>query len=52
MNILQFLMLGNTLLIYKKTIESEWIFPSPIDETKSRNPPAVRKRLQLIPIPF
>ena len=33
---------------YKKTVESEWIFPSPIDETKPRNPPAVRKRLQLI----
>ena len=33
---------------YKKTIESEWIFPSPIDDTKPRNPPAVRKRLQLI----
>ena len=33
---------------YKKTVESEWIFPSPIDDTKPRNPPAVRKRLQLI----
>ena len=33
---------------YKKAIESEWIFPSPIDDTKPRNPPAVRKRLQLI----
>ena len=33
---------------YKETVESEWIFPSPIDDTKPRNPPAVRKRLQLI----
>ena len=33
---------------YRKNIESEWIFPSPIDDTKPRNPPAVRKRLQLI----
>lgn len=33
---------------YKKTIESEWIFPSPLDATKPRNPSAVRKRLQLI----
>ena len=36
------------LLKYKKNIDSKWIFPSPIDETKPRNPPAVRKRLQLI----
>lgn len=36
------------LLEYKNNIESEWIFPSPIDDTKPRNPPAVRKRLQLI----
>lgn len=33
---------------YRKNIESEWIFPSPIDDTKPRNPPAIRKRLQLI----
>lgn len=33
---------------YKKTIDSEWIFPSPLDSTKTRNPPAVRKRLQMI----
>ena len=33
---------------YKKNIDSEWIFPSPIDDTKPRNPSAVRKRLQLI----
>ena len=36
------------LLEYKNNIESEWIFPSPLDNTKPRNPPAVRKRLQLI----
>ena len=36
------------LMEYKKTVESEWIFSSPIDDTKPRNPPAVRKRLQLI----
>ena len=33
---------------YRKNVESEWMFPSPIDDTKPRNPPAVRKRLQLI----
>ena len=33
---------------YRKNVESEWIFPSPIDDTKPRNPSAVRKRLQLI----
>ncbi len=33
---------------YRKNIDSEWIFPSPLDNTKPRNPPAVRKRLQLI----
>ena len=33
---------------YKKTVESEWIFPSPIDDTKPRNPSAVRKRMQII----
>lgn len=36
------------LLEYKKNVESEWIFPSPLDSTKPRNPSAVRKRLQLI----
>lgn len=36
------------LLDYKKNVESEWIFPSPLDSTKPRNPSAVRKRLQLI----
>ena len=33
---------------YKKTVEFEWIFPSPIDDTKPRNPSAVRKRMQII----
>ncbi len=33
---------------YKKTVDSEWIFPSPIDSTRPRTPSAVRKRLQLI----
>lgn len=36
------------LLEYKKNVESEWIFPSPLDSTKPRNPSAVRKQLQLI----
>ncbi len=36
------------LLEYRESVESEWIFPSPIDDTKPRNPPAVRKRLQMI----
>lgn len=29
-------------------LQSEWIFPSPLDSKKPRNPSAVRKRLQLI----
>ncbi len=33
---------------YRKTVNSEWIFPSPLDNTKTRSPSAVRKRLQLI----
>lgn len=33
---------------YKKTVDSEWIFPSPIDSTRPRTPSAVRNRLQLI----
>ena len=36
------------LLEYKKNINSEWIFPSPIDNTKTKNPSAVRKRLQIM----
>ncbi len=38
----------NILLEYKKTVDSEWVFPSPLDNTKTRSPSAVRKRLQLI----
>ena len=38
----------NILSEYKKTVDSEWIFPSPLDSTKTRHPSAVRKRLQLI----
>lgn len=33
---------------YKKTVDSEWIFPSPIDSSKTRHPSAVRKRLQIM----
>ncbi len=33
---------------YKEGVDSEWMFPSPLDNSKMRNPPAVRKRLQLI----
>ncbi len=36
------------LLEYKKNIDSEWIFPSPLDSTKTRHPSAVRKRLQIM----
>jgi hypothetical protein len=38
----------NVLVEYKKTVESKWIFPSPLDNNVTRNPSAVRKRLQLI----
>jgi len=40
--------LSQILSEYKKTVDSEWIFPSPIDNTRPRTPSAVRKRLQLI----
>lgn len=33
---------------YKKTVDSEWTFPSPTDNGRPRNPSSVRKRLQLI----
>jgi len=33
---------------YKRNVESEWIFPSPPDNSKTRNPSAVRKRMQII----
>lgn len=36
------------LKIYKKTISSRWIFPSPINEYSPRDPAAVRKRLQVV----
>lgn len=38
----------NILSEYKKAVDSKWIFPSPLDSTVTRNPSAVRKRLQLI----
>lgn len=37
-----------TLVAYKKTVDSEWMFPSPTDNGRTRNPSSVRKRLQLI----
>ena len=40
--------LMNVLSEYKKAVDSEWIFPSPLDNTRPRTPAAVRKRLQLI----
>ncbi len=36
------------LLEYKETVNSEWMFPSPLDSTKTRHPSAVRKRMQII----
>ncbi len=36
------------LLEYRKKVNSDWVFPSPLDNTKTRSPSAVRKRLQLI----
>ncbi len=33
---------------YRQTVDSEWIFPSPLDNTKTKNPSAVRKRLQIM----
>ena len=38
----------NVLAEYKKTVDSEWMFPSPLDSTKTRNPSSIRTRLQLI----
>ena len=37
-----------TLVAYKETVDSEWMFPSPTDNGRPRNPSSVRKRLQLI----
>lgn len=33
---------------YRKSVDSEWMFPSPTDNGRPRNPSSVRKRLQLI----
>ena len=33
---------------YRKSVDSEWMFPSPLDNNRLRNPSSVRKRLQLI----
>lgn len=37
-----------TLAVYKETVDSEWMFPSPTDNVRPRNLSSVRKRLQLI----
>ena len=37
-----------TLAVYEETVDSEWMFPSPTDNGRPRNPSSVRKRLQLI----
>ena len=37
-----------TLAVYKETVNSEWMFPSPTDNGRPRKPSSVRKRLQLI----
>ena len=37
-----------TLAAHKETVDSEWMFPSPTDNGRPRNPSSVRKRLQLI----
>ena len=36
------------LKAYKKTIDSRWMFPSPVSEDSPRDPAAVRKRLQIV----
>ena len=36
------------LAAYKETVDSEWMFPSPTDNGRPRNPSSVRTRLQLI----
>ena len=40
--------LVNVLAQYKQAVDSDWMFPSPLDSSKPRNPSSVRKRLQLI----
>ncbi len=42
------LSLLKNLVAYKETVDSEWMFPSPTDNGRSRNPSSVRKRLQLL----
>jgi len=42
------LSLMKILAEYQKTVDSKWIFPSPLDNNKTRNPSSVRKRLQII----
>ena len=36
----------NVLKEYRETVDSAWIFPSPLDPEKPRDPGAVRKKLQ------
>ncbi len=36
------------LKAYKKTVNSRWMFPSPVSEDSPRDPAAVRKRLQTV----
>lgn len=38
----------NILKSYRETVQSPWMFPSPLDPSVPRHPSAVRKRLQLI----
>lgn len=40
--------LVNVLVQYKKAVDSDWMFPSPLDSSRPRNPSSVRKRMQLI----
>ena len=37
--------ISNMLQNYKKRVESEWLFPSPVKENMPRDPSAVRKKL-------
>ncbi len=41
-------LLVKILAEYRKSVDSEWMFPSPLDKSRPRNPASVRKRLQLI----
>ena len=40
--------LVSVLAEYRKSVDSEWMFPSPLDNSRPRSPASVRKRLQLI----